>query len=113
VLNVVSVGAITWAPSMAMYAGAKAALLAFTRNMAAEWAADGIRVNALAPGTVDTDMLRSGGPGTVERVAGISHMKRTALPDEMIGPALLLVSDAGSYITGQLVTADGGYAVAR
>jgi NAD(P)-dependent dehydrogenase (short-subunit alcohol dehydrogenase family) len=113
VLNVVSVGAITWSPGMAMYAGAKAALLAFTRNMAAEWAADGIRVNALAPGTVDTDMLRSGGPGTVERVANISQMKRTALPDEMIGPALLLVSDAGSYITGQLVTADGGYAVAR
>jgi NAD(P)-dependent dehydrogenase (short-subunit alcohol dehydrogenase family) len=112
-LNVVSVGAITWAPSMAMYAGAKAALLAFTRNMAAEWAADGIRVNALAPGTVDTDMLRSGGPGTVERVAEISHMKRTAHADEMIGPALLLVSDAGSYITGQLLTADGGYAVAR
>ena len=98
---------------MAMYAGAKAALLAFTRNMAAEWAPDGIRVNALAPGTVDTDMLRSGGAGTVERVASISQMKRTALPDEMIGPALLLVSDAGSYITGQLVTADGGYAVAR
>jgi NAD(P)-dependent dehydrogenase (short-subunit alcohol dehydrogenase family) len=113
VLNVVSVGAITWSPSMSMYAGAKAALLAFTRNMAAEWAADGIRVNALAPGTVDTDMLRSGGPGTVERVANISHMKRTAHADEMIGPALLLVSDAGSYITGQLVTADGGYAVAR
>jgi NAD(P)-dependent dehydrogenase (short-subunit alcohol dehydrogenase family) len=113
ILNVVSVGAITWAPSMAMYAGAKAALLAFTRNMAAEWAADGIRVNALAPGTVDTDMLRSGGPGTVERVAAISHMKRTAHVDEMVGPALLLVSDAGSYITGQLLTADGGYAVAR
>jgi NAD(P)-dependent dehydrogenase (short-subunit alcohol dehydrogenase family) len=113
ILNVVSVGAITWSPSMAMYAGAKAALLAFTRNMAAEWAVDGIRVNALAPGTVDTDMLRSGGPGTVERVAAISHMKRTAHADEMVGPALLLVSDAGSYITGQLLTADGGYAVAR
>jgi NAD(P)-dependent dehydrogenase (short-subunit alcohol dehydrogenase family) len=113
VLNVITVGAITWSPSMAMYTGAKAALLAFTRNMAAEWAPDGIRVNALAPGTVDTDMLRSGGPGTIERVAQISLLKRTAHVDEMVGPALLLVSDAGSYITGQMIVADGGYAVAR
>lgn len=113
VLNVVTVGAITWSPSMAMYTAAKAALLAFTRNMAAEWAPAGIRVNALAPGTVDTDMLRSGGPGTIERVAEISLMKRTGHVNEMVGPALLLVSDAGSYMTGQMIVADGGYAVAR
>jgi NAD(P)-dependent dehydrogenase (short-subunit alcohol dehydrogenase family) len=67
----------------------------------------------LAPGTVATDMLRSGGPGTVERVAAISWMNRTGSPDEMVGPALLLVSDASSYMTGQMVVADGGYAVAR
>jgi NAD(P)-dependent dehydrogenase (short-subunit alcohol dehydrogenase family) len=113
VLNVISVGGITYSPSMAMYAGAKAALLAFTRNMAAEWAADGIRVNALAPGTVDTDMTRSGGPGTLDRMAQISYLKRVAHPDEMVGPALLLVSDASSYVTGQMLVADGGYAVAR
>ncbi|MEO5839833.1 MAG: glucose 1-dehydrogenase [Acidimicrobiales bacterium] len=113
VLNVLSVGAITYSPSMAMYSGAKAALLAFTRNMAAEWASDGIRVNALAPGTVDTDMTRSGGPGTVERMANLSYLKRVAHPDEMVGPALLLVSDASSYVTGQMIVADGGYAVAR
>jgi NAD(P)-dependent dehydrogenase (short-subunit alcohol dehydrogenase family) len=113
ILNVISVGGITHSPGMAMYASAKAALLAFTRNIAAEWAPNGIRVNALAPGTVDTDMLRSGGPGTVERVAQISFMKRTAHVDEMMGPALFLVSDASSYVTGQMVVADGGYAVAR
>ena len=113
VLNVLSVGGITYSPSMAMYSGAKAALLAFTRNMAAEWAADGIRVNALVPGTVDTDMTRSGGPGTIERMANLSYLKRVAHPDEMVGPALLLVSDASSYVTGQMIVADGGYAVAR
>ena len=113
VVNVLSVGGITYAPSMAMYSGAKAALLAFTRNMAAEWAADGIRVNALVPGTVDTDMTRSGGPGTIERMAEISYLKRVAHPDEMVGPALLLASDASSYVTGQMIVADGGYAVAR
>jgi NAD(P)-dependent dehydrogenase (short-subunit alcohol dehydrogenase family) len=113
VLNVLSVGGITYSPSMAMYSGAKAALLAFTRNMAAEWAVDGIRVNALVPGTVDTDMVRSGGPGTVDRMATLSYLKRVAHPDEMVGPALLLVSDASSYVTGQMLVADGGYAVAR
>jgi NAD(P)-dependent dehydrogenase (short-subunit alcohol dehydrogenase family) len=113
VLNVISVGALTHSPGMAMYAGGKAALLAFTRNMAAEWAPLNIRVNALAPGTVDTDMLRSGGPGTVERAAQICFFKRAAHVDEMVGPALFLVSDAASYVTGQMVVADGGYVVAR
>ena len=98
---------------MAMYSAGKAALLSFTRNMAAEWSGVGIRVNALAPGTVDTDMVRNNGPQAAARMAEISFMKRAASPDEMVGPALLLVSDAGSLITGQMVVADGGYAVPR
>jgi NAD(P)-dependent dehydrogenase (short-subunit alcohol dehydrogenase family) len=113
VLNIISVGALTWAPSSSMYAGAKAALLAFTRNMAAEWATDRIRVNALAPGTVDTDMTRGLGPDAMVRMGELNVSKRVATADEMLGPALFLVSDAASYVTGQLVIADGGYAVAR
>lgn len=96
-----------------MYAGAKNALLSFTRNMAAEWAADGIRANALAPGTVDTDMVRKTGPEGMARMKQISVMKRIADAEEMVGPALFLCSDAVSYVTGQLLVADGGYAVAR
>jgi len=113
ILNVISVGAITWSPSTAMYSGAKAAMLSFTRSMAAEWAGFGIRANALAPGTVDTDMVRNNGPEAVERMTQISWQKRLASPAEMIGPALFLVSDAASYVTGQMLVADGGYAVAR
>ncbi len=113
ILNVISVGAITWAPGMAMYSAGKAALLSFTRNMAAEWCSSGIRVNALAPGTVDTDMVRNNGDEAAARMADISFMRRAAQPDEMVGPALLLVSDAGSFITGQMIVADGGYAVPR
>jgi len=113
VVNVVSVGAISWAPGTAMYAGAKAALLAYTRNMAAEWAPHRIRVNALAPGTVDTDMVRNNGPEAVARMAEISLVKRIAHPDEMVGPTLFLVSDAASYVNGQMLVADGGYAAAR
>jgi NAD(P)-dependent dehydrogenase (short-subunit alcohol dehydrogenase family) len=65
-------------------------------------------VNALAPGTVDTDMVRNNGPEAVESMAKAAFMRRAASPDEMVGPALLLVSDAGSFITGQVILADGG-----
>jgi NAD(P)-dependent dehydrogenase (short-subunit alcohol dehydrogenase family) len=108
VINVISVGAFVGSPTLAMYSGAKAALMAFTRAQAKEWAPLGIRVNALAPGTVDTDMVRSNPPEVQASMAAASPMGRAAHPDEMIGPALFLSSDAGSFVTGQVVLADGG-----
>jgi NAD(P)-dependent dehydrogenase (short-subunit alcohol dehydrogenase family) len=91
-----------------MYAAAKAGLMAMTRSMAADFADKGIRVNALAPGTVDTDMVRANTPEAVESMTKASFMGRSAHPDEMVWPALLLCSDAGSFITGQVIIADGG-----
>lgn len=108
VLNVVSAGAFMFSPGVSMYSAGKAALLAFTRSMAAEYAPHGIRVNALAPGSVNTDMIRNNPPEFLERTAKASLLRRLASPDEMVGPALLLASDAGSYITGQVIVADGG-----
>jgi NAD(P)-dependent dehydrogenase (short-subunit alcohol dehydrogenase family) len=108
VLNVVSVGAFIFSPYVSMYAAGKAALMSFTRSMAAEFAPHDIRVNALAPGSVDTDMARGNPPEFQAAMANASLQKRIALPEEMIGPALLLTSDAGSFITGQVIIADGG-----
>lgn len=108
ILNVISAGAFLFSANTAMYAAAKAGLMAMTRSMAASFAAKGIRVNALAPGTVDTDMVRNNGPEAAASMARASFMRRAAHPDEMVGPALLLCSDAGSFITGQVVIADGG-----
>jgi NAD(P)-dependent dehydrogenase (short-subunit alcohol dehydrogenase family) len=108
VLNVISAGAFLFSSWVSMYAAGKAAMLSFTRSMAAEYAPRGIRVNALAPGTVDTDMVRNNPPEAQQHMAGASILKRMASPDEMIGPALLLTSDAGSFVTGQVVLADGG-----
>ncbi|HUJ63994.1 MAG TPA: SDR family oxidoreductase [Acidimicrobiales bacterium] len=108
VLNVISAGAFLFSGQTAMYSAAKAGLMAMTRSMAAVFAPKGIRVNALAPGTVDTDMVRANPPERVESMKNAALMKRVAHPDEMVGPALLLCSDAGSFITGQVLIADGG-----
>jgi NAD(P)-dependent dehydrogenase (short-subunit alcohol dehydrogenase family) len=110
VLNIISVGAFLFSASVSMYAAGKAALLSFTRSMAAEYVNDNIRVNALAPGSVDTDMVRNTPPQSQEAMQAASLQRRIADPDEMVGPALLLTSDAGSFITGQVLIADGGMA---
>lgn len=108
VLNMVSVGAFIFAPMLSIYASMKAALMSFTRSMAAEFVHDGIRVNALAPGPVDTDMMRKNPPEAIDGMVNGTLMRRLASADEMVGAALLLTSDAGSYITGQVIIADGG-----
>ena len=108
VVNVISAAAFLFSPFQAMYGAGKAALLHFTRSMAAEFAPRGIRVNALAPGTVDTDMVRNNTPEMQQLMAGASLMKRAADPEEMVGPVLFLASDAASFVTGQVLIADGG-----
>jgi NAD(P)-dependent dehydrogenase (short-subunit alcohol dehydrogenase family) len=108
VLNVISVGAFLFAATTSIYSMAKAALLEGTRAMAADFAPRGIRINALAPGSVDTDMVRATGPDGWDRMENASLMKRIAEADELVGPALLLTSDAGSFITGQVLLVDGG-----
>jgi NAD(P)-dependent dehydrogenase (short-subunit alcohol dehydrogenase family) len=108
VVNVLSAGAFLFSSFTSTYSAAKAALYSFTRSWAAEFAPKGIRVNALAPGTVDTDMVRNTPPESQERMAKAAYMRRAADPDEMVGPALFLASDAASFVTGQVVIADGG-----
>ncbi|MGV0643911.1 SDR family oxidoreductase [Mycolicibacterium sp. XJ2546] len=108
VVNILSVGAFNFAPLPSIYASAKAALMSFTRSMAAQFAPAGIRVNAIAPGPVDTDMLRSRPQEKIDVLVNETLMKRLASPAEMVGAAMLLASDAGSYITGSVIVVDGG-----
>ncbi len=109
VINVISVGAYIPAGNTSMYSAAKAGLLSFTRSMAGEYSPHGVRVNAIAPGTVDTTMTRNTGPEAMARMSDLSHIGRIGHPDELVGAALLLASDAGSYITGQCIIIDGGF----
>jgi len=108
VINVSSAGAFLFSAYTHMYAAAKAALLSYVRSNAAELAAAKIRVNGIAPGTVDTDMIRNNPPEMQETMAKASLMGRAAHPDEIVGLALFLASDASSFITGATFTIDGG-----
>jgi NAD(P)-dependent dehydrogenase (short-subunit alcohol dehydrogenase family) len=108
VLNVLSGAAFLFSATISLYAIAKSGLAAATRTMAAELAPHGIRVNSLSPGTVDTDMVRKNPPEAQAEMTQMQLLARMAHPDEMVGPALLLTSDAGSFITGTVLFADGG-----
>jgi NAD(P)-dependent dehydrogenase (short-subunit alcohol dehydrogenase family) len=108
VLNVVSGAAFLFSSTVSLYGIGKAGLVAATRSMAAEFAPHGIRVNALSPGTIDTAMVRKNSPEAQVEMTKMQLLPRMAHPDEMVGPALLLASDAGSFITGQVLFADGG-----
>jgi len=113
VINVISVGAFIAGGNTSMYSAAKAGLLSFTRSMAGAFSPEGVRVNAIAPGTVDTTMTRNSGPEAMGRMSVLSYIGRFGHPDELVGTALLLASDAGSYITGQCIIVDGGFVPAR
>jgi NAD(P)-dependent dehydrogenase (short-subunit alcohol dehydrogenase family) len=108
VLNIISGAAFMFSSFVSMYGVGKAGLLAYTRGAAAELAPHGIRVNAMAPGTVDTDMVRANSSEMQDVMAEVMLLKRMAHADEMVGPALMLTSDAGSFITGQVLLVDGG-----
>ncbi len=110
VLNVASVLAVRGAKRLAGYSASKGGLLGLTRSLAREWADRGVRVNALGPGYVETEMtsgLRNS-ERLLQEILDITPMLRLATVDEMVGPALFLLSDEASYVTGTILLVDGG-----
>jgi NAD(P)-dependent dehydrogenase (short-subunit alcohol dehydrogenase family) len=99
-------------PSSVAYTAAKHAVLGLTRAMAVELAKDGVRVNAIGPGLIETPMnaqMRSSRPEVLKAFLDHTPLGRTGQPDEIAGPALFLASDLSSYVTGSIVMVDGGY----
>lgn len=119
VVNVSSVHAIATSTNISCYAASKAALLGLTRALAIELAPDGIRVNAVLPGAVDTAMLRDGLSrghlagetleARLEALAGKTALGRVGRPDEIARAILFLAdSEQSSFMTGQALVVDGG-----
>lgn len=98
-------------PGMAPYGVAKAGLMGLVRGIAADYAAQGIRANALLPGGTATDM--AGDAAQREWAAGLHAMKRIAQPQEIAQAALFLASDMSSFVTGSALWADGGNAAVK
>jgi NAD(P)-dependent dehydrogenase (short-subunit alcohol dehydrogenase family) len=111
VLNISSVAGFIASPGLTYYASAKAALISLTRTVAQEWAAYGVRVNALAPGWIETEMneqARQTMPEFNRQVLESIPLGRWGTPDDVAGAALFICSPAASFITGSVLVLDGG-----
>ncbi len=111
IINIATTAGFTGVPRAPAYAASKAGVILLTKSLALEWASHNIRVNAIAPHYLETPLTE--GLRTSERVYnGLTKqipMKRFGKPSELLGPILLLSSDASSYMTGSVIVVDGGY----
>jgi NAD(P)-dependent dehydrogenase (short-subunit alcohol dehydrogenase family) len=111
IINIASLGSYVGFYEVTTYCASKTALLSLTRSLACEWATDGISVNAIAPGIFPTEMTTGIVSGTArgKELLMRTPMGRFGRPEELAGAAVLLASDAASFITGQCIVVDGGF----
>lgn len=112
IINLSSVSGVVGTPRRAAYAASKGALDAATRSLAIELGPAGIRVNAVAPGVVDTALWAKNKavPGVVETIEAQTPLRRWATPDDIADVIVFLASDAARFVTGETISADGGMA---
>jgi NAD(P)-dependent dehydrogenase (short-subunit alcohol dehydrogenase family) len=111
IVNLGSINSFATGPRATTYTASKGAVLQFTRALAAELAPEGIRVNGIAPGVIDTPMTEAtrNDPAAIGRFMAHTPMGRTGKPEELVGPVLFLASEMSSYVTGAMLPVDGGY----
>ena len=111
VVNMSSTFAFDHVSNFGLYSAIKSAIASFTVSLSKEEARHGIRVNAVAPGSIDTEMNRELKDNTkmLERVMALTPLRRLGLPEEIAATVAFLASDEASYITGQVVRVSGGY----
>ena len=109
IVNISSAATTLGAPNeFVAYAASKGAINSMTIGLAKEVAGEGIRVVAVEPGLIETEIHDAAGPGRLERLGPSVPLGRVAPPDEVAGPVLFLLSDAASYITGTMLRVAGG-----
>ncbi|MFO8010899.1 MAG: SDR family oxidoreductase [Dehalococcoidia bacterium] len=109
IINISSLSATKPVAFEAVVGGFKAAVNQMTRALAIAWGPDNVRVNAIAPGLTLTERVsKKLGPEFIESFSQSIPLKRPALPEDHLGPAIFLASDASAYITGMVIPADGG-----
>ena len=99
-------------PNSAAYTTSKHGVLGFTKALAAELGRDGVRVNAIGPGLIETPLnaqARANNPDLVRTFLEHTPLGRAGKPEDIVGPAIFLASDMAAYVTGTIVMADGGY----
>jgi 3-oxoacyl-[acyl-carrier protein] reductase len=108
IVNIASVSGMMGNPGQANYSASKAGVIGFTRTVARELAARNITVNAVAPGFIATEMTAKLGEETVEAIKGQVPLGRMGQPEDVAEAVLYLASDAAGFVTGQVLTVDGG-----
>ena len=114
IINIASVEALTPGYGLGVYSTSKAAILMLTKNQAKEWGTYGIKVNAICPGLIKTKFSAAlwQNEKMLHKLEKSIPSGRMGKPEEMVGLACLLASNAGNYMTGGVYTADGGYMIA-
>ena len=114
IINIGSIQSIVHVrtPSSPAYTASKHGVLGFTKALAAELGKDGVRVNAIGPGLIETPLnaaVRANSPELIKIFMDHTPLGRTGKPEDIVGPAIFLASDLSAYVTGTIVMADGGY----
>jgi 2-deoxy-D-gluconate 3-dehydrogenase len=110
VINIASIAGVGSSPLLTFYGAAKAAVINLTKSLSIEWGESGVRVNAIAPGWIKTDLNKAlwSDPQTAENMMRPVSLKRLGEVDDITGAAVFLASDAAAYVTGQTLVIDGG-----
>jgi NAD(P)-dependent dehydrogenase (short-subunit alcohol dehydrogenase family) len=112
ILNIASISSFIGQPERAAYVASKSAVAGLTRSLAVEWGPVGIRVNAIAPGYIRTDLVNDLIARKVlatDQIESRTPMRRLGVPDDLVTGALYLLSDHASFVTGQILQMDGGW----